>query len=120
MKHLTVFLLFIISLSVHCAVNSSSVHSEEYKSFLLTKSKAEKGTAYSQFLLGLAYNNGNIKEVPQDYGKALYWFEKAAKQGVGNAMMFTSQAYKEGKGTKKDLKKALYWDKQSKKHEGFH
>ena len=41
---------------------------------------AEQGDADSQFELGVRYANGD--GVTQDYAKAAFWFEKAARQGT--------------------------------------
>ena len=45
--------------------------------------QAEQGDAKAQFLLGLAYYNG--EGTHKNYSKAYYWFQKAVEQGNGEA-----------------------------------
>ena len=53
----------------------------DYKAaFAKFKPLAEQGNASAQTILGLIYYDG--KGVPQDYQKAVYWYQKAAKQGI--------------------------------------
>jgi TPR repeat protein len=44
---------------------------------------AEQGDATAQFNLGLCYDEG--AGVGQDFGQALYWYTKAAEQGLAIA-----------------------------------
>lgn len=44
-----------------------------------------------------------------DPKKSLPWFEAAAKKGQNEARFQLAQFYDEGKGTKKDKTKAIYW-----------
>ena len=45
--------------------------------------QAEQGDAKAQFLLGLAYYNG--EGTHKNYSKAYYWFQKAVEQGNDKA-----------------------------------
>lgn len=45
--------------------------------------KAEQGYADAQYSLGLCYAKGD--GVPQDYKQAVYWYSKAAEQGLAEA-----------------------------------
>ena len=47
--------------------------------FEQTKAKAEKGDAFSQYILGYMYSKG--QGVPKDFREAVKWFRKAAEQG---------------------------------------
>jgi len=47
--------------------------------------------------------------VPQDYSKALYWFKKAAKQGLAQAENNLGYMYAEGLGVPQDYNEAVYW-----------
>ena len=68
--------------------------------------------AESQFKRGLAYAKGN--GVTKDYTQALYWFEKAAKQGHVKAQSFLGEIYLNGYGkVTKDYSKAFYWYKKA-------
>ena len=57
--------------------------------------------------MGVIYYLG--QGVPQDYARALYWFEKSANQGCWTAYAPTALMYKEGKGTGIDFGKAYMW-----------
>lgn len=45
----------------------------------------------------------------KDYADAFCWFEAAAKEGHNDAMIYTANYYKDGKGVEKNLEKALEW-----------
>jgi len=70
--------------------------------------KAEQGDADAQFNLGKMYFLGQIG-APQDYKKAVYWFEKAADQGNVLAQNLLGYMYSHGQGVTQDYKKAVYW-----------
>lgn len=74
-----------------------------------------------QLKLGLNYFHGGRQEVIKkrfadfetDYKKALYWFEKAAKQGDGEALNMVGLCYQYGKGISPDYLKASEYYKQA-------
>jgi uncharacterized protein len=68
---------------------------------------AKIGHPEAQRLMGFVYYAG--QGVPQDYARALYWFEKAADQGCFSAYAAVSSLYRDGKGTAVDLGKAYMW-----------
>ena len=47
------------------------------------RAKADQGDAWAQLNLGAAYDNGI--GVPRDLEKAIYWYQKAAEQGLAEA-----------------------------------
>ena len=47
------------------------------------REQAEAGDAEAQFNLGVMYHTGD--DVPQNNGRAVYWFCKAAEQGYAGA-----------------------------------
>lgn len=47
------------------------------------RAKAEQGDAWAQLNLGAAYDNG--MGTKRDVDKAIYWYQKAAKQGLAEA-----------------------------------
>ena len=57
---------------------------------------AEQGDADAQYNLGLMYDKGY--GVPQDYGQARQWYEKAAAQGKTNAQYNLGVLYVNGHG----------------------
>lgn len=66
--------------------------------------QAEQGDAEAQFLLRLAYHNGDgLERSPE---KAFRWWMKAAKQEYVFAMPYLIYCYEQGYGTKVDKKKA--------------
>jgi TPR repeat protein len=68
---------------------------------------AEKGDAPSQFNLGLLYVDGH--GVPQDFGQAVNWFERSAKQDYAKAQLNLGAMYGGGKGVKRDYVQAYKW-----------
>jgi Sel1 repeat len=68
---------------------------------------AKLGHPEAQRLMGVVYYFG--QGVPQDYARALSWFEKAANQGCWTAYAATALMYRDGKGTGVDLGKAYMW-----------
>lgn len=68
---------------------------------------ARLGHPVAEWLMGNVYYAG--QGVPQDYRRALDWFEKAAAQGFLPAYAPTAQLYENGQGTGIDLGKAYMW-----------
>jgi len=68
---------------------------------------AEKGLAYSQYVLGGIYYNG--EGVPQDYAEAVKWFRKDAKQGEVYAQYNLGWMYGTGTGVPQDDDEAVKW-----------
>ena len=54
--------------------------------------QANEGDAEAQFLLGLAYYDGN--GISKNYSKAYYWFQKAVKQGNNDAQIYLGKLMK--------------------------
>nr|WP_249263777.1 tetratricopeptide repeat protein [Salmonella enterica] len=65
---------------------------------------AEQGDMKAQTDLGLAYGSGN--SIPQDYTKAMYWYNQAAKQGYAPAQFNLGLFYENGWGGSRDLQLA--------------
>ena len=68
---------------------------------------AEQGNADAQYNLGLMYDKGH--GVPQDYGQARQWYEKAAAQGNAMAQYNLGVLYRNGQGVPQDLVQAHKW-----------
>jgi uncharacterized protein len=68
---------------------------------------AEAGDASAQYRLGQLYDEGT--GVPQDYGQAKEWFEKAAKQGHVGAQVNLGTLYLQGEGAPQSAQMALFW-----------
>ena len=68
---------------------------------------AEKGLAYSQYVLGGIYYNG--EGVPQDYAEAVKWFRTAAEQGEVYAQYNLGWMYGTGTGVPQDDDEAVKW-----------
>ena len=47
--------------------------------------------------------------VTKDYKQAVYWYSKAAEQGLAEAQYNLGLCYYEGKGVPQDYKQAVYW-----------
>ena len=76
---------------------------------------ANAGDKIDQYNLGLCYYKGN--GVTKDYAQAVYWYRKAAEQGVAQAQNYLASCYYFGNGVEKDGNTALYWYEQAIKNE---
>ena len=72
------------------------------------REKADKGDAYSQYLMGYSYNNG-INGAVIDYAQARSWFKRSAENGYGAAAYFMGWYYYYGEGVTKNIPEALKW-----------
>ncbi|EMJ2133539.1 sel1 repeat family protein [Salmonella enterica] len=77
---------------------------------------AEQGDMKAQTDLGLAYGSGN--SIPQDYTKAMYWYNQAAKQGYAPAQFNLGLFYENGWGGSRDLQLAKEFYRKA-AHQGF-
>ena len=68
---------------------------------------AARGNAEAQFLLGIAYVNG--EGVPQDDAEAVRWFRLAAERGHPPAQFLLGLKYSSGEGIPKDDAEAVRW-----------
>ena len=68
---------------------------------------AEQGNADAQNNLGAMYDDGH--GVPQDYGQARQWYEKAAARGYANAQSNLAVLYDDGQGVPQDFVQAHKW-----------
>jgi len=73
--------------------------------------EAKQGNVISQYTLGNIYYQG--KNVPQDYAKAIKWYNEAAKQGHKEAQGFLGYFYEEGLGVPTNLTEAEKWYRMS-------
>ena len=74
--------------------------------------QAYDGNAEAQHDLAAIYTAGH-GGVTQDYKRAAFWFEQAAKGGVANARYNLGVLYHQGIGVNRDLEKALDWYKEA-------
>jgi hypothetical protein len=72
--------------------------------------QALSGVAEAQHDLAAIYTAGH-GGVTQDYKRAAYWFEKAAKNGIANGAYNLAVLYHQGLGLDADLNKAIQWYK---------
>jgi TPR repeat protein len=68
---------------------------------------AEQNVPEAQFYLGVMYAKG--RGLPQDYQKAVHWYQRAAEQGFPKAMSNLGLMYSKGKGVPKDYAQAIHW-----------
>ncbi len=72
---------------------------------------AVNGDPRAQFNLGLMYHSGLF--VDMDESKALYWYHKAAENGIREAQEYLVVGYGEGWfGLPRDPKKSLFWEQK--------
>jgi TPR repeat protein len=69
--------------------------------------EAPASASVEDFALGIRYAFGN--GVPQDYGKAAEFFQKAASQGLPDAQYNLGALYERGLGVPKDPVRAVAW-----------
>jgi TPR repeat protein len=89
------------------ADKSENSHAEDKATAEDIRLLAEKGSASAQNELGLLYRAG--AGVPQNYGQAKQWFEKAAKQGHAEAQVNLGTLYLLGDGAPQSAQMALFW-----------
>ncbi len=70
-------------------------------------SRAEKGDAKAQYLVGIYYSDG--REISPDFKEAYKWYEKAAKQGMPEAQCAMGTRYFMGVGVEIDYSEAFKW-----------
>ncbi len=76
------------------------------------EAEAFKGNAEAQHDLAVIYTAGR-DNVPQNFERAAYWFEKASNQGIANARYNLGVLYHQGLGVDQDLEKAIDWYQQA-------
>ena len=69
--------------------------------------RAKQGDTEAQFLLGVAYVNG--EGVPRSAGKAARWYRLAAEQGLPEAQTELAIAYEIGLGVPQSYGEAMHW-----------
>ena len=68
---------------------------------------AALGNATAQFEIANRYTTGKL--VPQNFGKAISWYQKAAAQGLAPAQYILGTFYEKGRGVAKDKTAARIW-----------
>lgn len=68
---------------------------------------AEAGDASAMLSLGTLYDTGH--GLPQDFAKALSWYQRAAEAGNAAAMFNVGAMYDNGRGTNVDRAEAIKW-----------
>jgi TPR repeat protein len=74
--------------------------------------QAFDGLPAAQHDLAAIYTAGH-GGVKQNYDRAIFWFEQAAKRGVANAAYNLGVLHHQGLGTKADIGKAINWYNQA-------
>jgi TPR repeat protein len=83
----------------------TKVYEQKAKVYL---KKAEAGDVAAMNKVGSLYLS-NDYGLQQDYKKAFYWFEKAAKKGYAPAMGALAGMYNRGDGVEKNDEKVFHW-----------
>ena len=73
------------------------------------KSLLARTDGVAQYDLGVCYSTLSSCGVAQDYEKAVYWWTKAAEQGIAQAQHRLGLSYANGNGVAQDWEKAIYW-----------
>ena len=72
------------------------------------KERAEANDAIAIHTLGCRYRNGEYG-LPQDYGKAMELWHRAGELGYAASYFNIAQAYRNGEGVERDMKKAKHY-----------
>lgn len=83
----------------------------EKSNFEAMLSAAKNGDAAAMNNLGILYSTGKIVQV--DFKAAMYWFEKAANQGVGEGSANVGLLYENGWGVPVNYFEAANWYKKA-------
>ena len=100
------------SLSAIVSGTSDSMVPATATGSLQLREAAAMGNGEAQFVIATRYLNGE-NGLQQDFGKAAYWYGKAAASGNAPAQYRLGTLYERGKGVAKDLKAALGWYERS-------
>jgi len=83
---------------------------DDKHAFELFKKASENKEEFGFAWANLAYMYRTGRGTEKDYGKAFYWYEKAAHRGwIPSAREELGNMYENGLGTRKDYAKARYW-----------
>ena len=113
MKHVTIILAFLMTLSSPVAAQDfqkgwTAYQARDYATALQEwKPLAEAGYDAAQNNLGLMYDQG--QGVPQDYKEAVKWYRLAADQGLADAQTNLGVMYSNGQGVLQDNVMAHMW-----------
>ena len=113
MKHLTIILAFLVTLSSPVAAQDwdkglSAYQAEDYATAIKEwEPLAEQGDYLVQYLLGIMYDNG--QGVIQDHKEAFKWYKLAAEQGVAGAQFNIGLMYYKGQGVIQNYTMAHMW-----------
>ncbi len=111
MKHLILAIGMTVALAYGARADNDSGLAAFDQGDLLTAfaeftAGAEQGDAGAQYVLGTMYANG--QGTPQDYGKAIEWYRRAADQRLAQAQYSLGASYKRGLGVAQDQAEAAY------------
>jgi TPR repeat protein len=85
-------------------------HTSDGETFKRLKKRVAANDAVAIFILGWHYRDG-LSDLPQDRKKAFQLFIRAGQLGDANAHFSIAVAYENGRGVKRDTKKAKhYWE----------
>ncbi|KAG2379474.1 hypothetical protein C9374_006591 [Naegleria lovaniensis] len=90
---------------------NQSLESQTFELSKMTQDLAHQGYAEAQNNLGHMYEHGI--GVPQNYSKALEWYQKSANQGDAKAQYNLGCMYRNGRGVVQDYSKAFEWYQKS-------
>lgn len=94
----------IIAAAVYCQAGVTAGEVKEFEEYRL---KAESGSAFAQYKLGMCYAYGN--GVAAEAKTAVYWYQKSAEQGNEFAQEALGDCYNDGLGVEKNEVKAFRW-----------
>ncbi len=88
--------------------NGEGVTENKERAFYWYEKGVSVETAEQKFALADKYDRG-LGDFPQDSGRALHWFRKAAEQGHAKAQQRLAKMYYNGEGVTENKERAFYW-----------
>lgn len=94
-----------------CLLEGIGTEKNLNESFMYFLHAAKKNHRYAQYKVGLFYKDENVSDIIVPYNPVTgnEWMQKAADNGVPEAMHNLGCAYIQGNGVIYDLDKAFYW-----------
>lgn len=107
-KHILTFLLCLFCISCTTMTKNSNPGPTNPAA----EERAERNGPSAQYQLAMDYQKGT-NGTPQNYSRALFWFNQAAQAGNAEAQDELGNIYAKGKIVTRNYQTALYWYQKS-------
>lgn len=82
-------------------------HGDYSQSLSLLEPLAKAGDPFAQFAVAVMYDDG--VGLPQNLGRALHWYRKAADSGLVESQYMVARIHGRGRGVRQDPAQAFFW-----------